>query len=48
MAAFLQNVDDPQMPAEDKLALAISGWLLGADAATPKLLAGRWPPTEGP
>ena len=37
MAAFQQNLDDPQMAPEDKLALAISGWLLGADGATPKL-----------
>jgi pimeloyl-ACP methyl ester carboxylesterase len=37
MAAFLQNVDDPKMPAEDKLALAISGWLLGPADATTKL-----------
>jgi predicted esterase len=37
MAAFLQNVEDAQMPAEDRLSLAISGWLLGPDAATPKL-----------
>ena len=37
MAAFLQNIDDPAMPAEDKLALAVSGWLLGPAAATTKL-----------
>ena len=37
MAAFLQNADDPQTPDSEKLALAISGWLLGADAATEKL-----------
>ena len=37
MAAFLQNADDPQMPDAEKLALAISGWLLGADSATEKL-----------
>lgn len=37
MAAFLQNADDAQMPDEEKIALAISGWLLGADAATVKL-----------
>ena len=37
VAAFLQNADDPKMSAEDKLALAISGWLLGPDAAAPEL-----------
>ncbi len=37
MAAFLQNADDPQTPDAEKLALAVSGWLLGADAATVKL-----------
>ncbi|MGA2035682.1 MAG: PHB depolymerase family esterase [Thermoguttaceae bacterium] len=37
MASFLQNADFPNMTAEDKAALAISGWLLGADAATDKL-----------
>ncbi len=37
MAAFLQNADDPQTPDTEKLALAISGWLLGADQATVKL-----------
>lgn len=37
MAAFLQNVDDEKMPAEERVALAISGWLLGADGATDKL-----------
>jgi len=37
MAAFLQNADDAQTPDKEKLALAISGWLLGADAATVKL-----------
>lgn len=34
MAAFLQSADDAQTPDKEKLALAISGWLLGADAAT--------------
>ena len=34
MAAFLQNADDAQTPDAEKVALAISGWLLGADAAT--------------
>jgi pimeloyl-ACP methyl ester carboxylesterase len=37
MAAFLQNADDTQMPDTEKVALAISGWILGADAATTKL-----------
>jgi predicted esterase len=37
MAAFLQNADDAQAPDTEKVALAISGWLLGADAATEKL-----------
>ncbi len=37
MAAFLQNADDAKTPDADKIALAISGWLLGADAATTKL-----------
>ena len=37
MAAFLQNADDQQTPDSEKLALAVSGWLLGADAATVKL-----------
>lgn len=37
MAAFLQNADDPQMSDNEKLALAISGWVLGADAATVEL-----------
>ena len=36
MAAFLLNAEGNE-PAEDKLALAISGWLLGPDAATTKL-----------
>ena len=37
MAAFLQNLDDADLPPADRLALAVSGWLLGADAATVKL-----------
>jgi pimeloyl-ACP methyl ester carboxylesterase len=36
-AAFVQNYDDAQMTAEEKLALAVSGWLMGKDAATVKL-----------
>ncbi|MCE5267728.1 MAG: hypothetical protein LLG00_07570 [Planctomycetaceae bacterium] len=39
MAAFLQSAGDAQTPDAEKLALAVSGWLLGADAATPKLSA---------
>jgi pimeloyl-ACP methyl ester carboxylesterase len=37
MTSFLQGLDDPQTTAGEKLALAISGWLLGSDAATAKL-----------
>jgi pimeloyl-ACP methyl ester carboxylesterase len=41
MAAFLQNAndkqDDKQVPDTEKVALAISGWLLGVDSATDKL-----------
>lgn len=37
MAAFLQCAADPQTPDTEKLALAVSGWLLGADASTDKL-----------
>ncbi|MEN6405290.1 MAG: peptidase [Thermoguttaceae bacterium] len=37
MAAFFQNLDDSKMPEAQKVALAVSGWLLGADAATDKL-----------
>ena len=37
MAAFLQNQDDPKFKAEEKLSLAVSGWLLGSDAATTDL-----------
>jgi predicted esterase len=33
MAAFRQHADDPQLPPENKLAFALSGWLLGSDAA---------------
>ena len=36
MAAFLQNAADPQTPDAEKLALAVSGWVLGADGATEK------------
>jgi pimeloyl-ACP methyl ester carboxylesterase len=34
MAAFQQNADDAQTTDIEKIALAISGWLLGADSAT--------------
>jgi predicted esterase len=37
MAAFLQNADDEQMPVQGKLALAVSGWLLGSDSAIDQL-----------
>jgi len=37
MAAFLQNADDPKMSDAQKVSLAISGWLLGADSATVEL-----------
>jgi len=37
MAAFRQNVDDPDLSPEQKLALALSGWLIGSDRATPNL-----------
>jgi predicted esterase len=39
MAALRQNLNMPQTSAEEKLALADSGWLVGADSATPKLAA---------
>lgn len=37
MAAYLQFVDDEELPPEDRLALAISGWLVGTNDATRKL-----------
>jgi predicted esterase len=37
MAAFYQGLADPQLVPGEKLALAVSGWILGADAATTKL-----------
>ena len=37
MAAFRQSFNDPQMQPAEKLALAISGWLVGSDAAMVKL-----------
>ena len=39
MAAFVQNQNDPKLKAEDKLSLAVSGWLLGSDAASTDLPA---------
>jgi poly(3-hydroxybutyrate) depolymerase len=37
MAAFVQRANDSQTPDADKLALALSGWLLGEKAPTDKL-----------
>jgi pimeloyl-ACP methyl ester carboxylesterase len=37
MAAFLQCAGDKSTPDNEKLALAVSGWLLGADACKDKL-----------
>jgi dienelactone hydrolase/tetratricopeptide (TPR) repeat protein len=37
MASFLQNVGDVQLKPEDKLALALTGWLMGADYAIPNI-----------
>jgi pimeloyl-ACP methyl ester carboxylesterase/thioredoxin-like negative regulator of GroEL len=37
MAAFLQNADDADTKDDEKVALAISGWLLGANAARTNL-----------
>ncbi len=37
MAAFAQMQGDQAMLPEEKVSLAVSGWLLGADAATPRL-----------
>jgi len=37
MAAFRQALNDPQLLPVEKLALAISGWLTGSDAATVKM-----------
>lgn len=37
MVAFQQNVDDNDMKPADRLALAVSGWLLGSDGALPRL-----------
>ncbi len=37
MAAFLQNQNDPKFKAEEKLSLAVSGWLMGSDDASTDL-----------
>jgi predicted esterase len=37
MAAFLLNQNDPKLKPEEKLSLAVSGWLLGSDDATTDL-----------
>ncbi len=37
LAAFMLNADDAKMPDGEKIALAISGWLLGTNSATVKL-----------
>jgi len=37
MAAFRQAFHDPDMTAEEKLALALSGWIVGSDQATVNL-----------
>jgi pimeloyl-ACP methyl ester carboxylesterase len=37
LASFLQNADDKDTPDSEKVSLAISGWVLGADAATTRI-----------
>jgi predicted esterase len=37
MAAFRQTVDDPELSPSQRLSFAVSGWLLGSDAAVEKL-----------
>ena len=37
MVSFLQSADDNEMAPADRLALAVSGWLLGSDGASPRL-----------
>lgn len=37
MAAFRQAIDDAQMPPEEKISLAVSGWLIGDKASLRKL-----------
>ncbi len=39
MAAYMQSLDDGEMSANDKVSLAVGGWLLGADAAAMRLPA---------
>jgi predicted esterase len=36
MAAFMQHADDAELRLPERLALAVTGWLLGSDAATLK------------
>lgn len=36
MAAFMQHADDAELRVPERLALAVTGWLLGSDAATLK------------
>lgn len=37
LAAFAQLADDSSLPAEDRVALALSGWFIGADKAVRRL-----------
>jgi len=37
MTAFEQSIDDENMPAEEKLSLAFSGWLMGSNESIRKL-----------
>ncbi|NQU24913.1 MAG: alpha/beta hydrolase fold domain-containing protein, partial [Candidatus Nealsonbacteria bacterium] len=37
LAAFRQSYEDPELLSEEKISLAVSGWLLGSDTATVKL-----------
>ena len=37
LAAFRQSLDDPDLLPEEKISLAVSGWLLGSDTAMVKL-----------
>ncbi len=41
MADYLRLADDPAMPAEQKLSLAISGWLLGSGSGIDNLAVAR-------
>jgi predicted esterase len=36
MAAFMQHADDAEIPLAERFALAVTGWLLGSDAAVLK------------